>query len=140
MPCLIKNIKAQVIAEYSIVLSIAILAVVSMMFFIKRGLQARVNDARAYMIHTLDSEVDFAHNGIWGGSQPEGLPAHLYEYEPYYQNQQSLVTRDGSEKDIYRGAAGESDYTRKSNTTVQTNRYQAPAKNDFWNGWNPGST
>jgi len=130
----IKKYNAQTISEYSIVLSIAILAVVSMMIFIQRGLQGRIRDARSYVSMKLDDEVDSARLERTGGAVAIGLPPVLYEYEPYYQKRGSVVERKAEDKADFAGAQGTYTKIVNSTTTMQSTSEEAPAENDFWWG------
>ncbi len=64
--------------EYVVVIFIAIGAIITMSIFVQRTLQARIRGARHYMI----KEAAVAHGNFI-----------RYEYEPYYGNVQSEVSR-----------------------------------------------
>ncbi|MDP8265722.1 MAG: hypothetical protein P9M07_02115 [Candidatus Aceula meridiana] len=130
-----KNIKAQVISEFSMVLGIAILAVVSMMVFVQRGLQGRIRDAREYVSVTLDSEADAARLQRTGGAVPAGsFPDVLYGYEPYYQKKGAVVERDANQMTDFSGTQGTHKKSINSRTSMQSVSEEAPAENDFWWG------
>jgi len=61
--------------EYVVVIFLVVTAISTMMIFIRRGMQARIHDARDYMVN----EVRERTRGQFAGN--------LYrEYEPYYVN------------------------------------------------------
>ncbi len=73
---LLKNKKAQQTAEYALLISLVIAAVVAMQTYAQRTLQSRIRGAANYMV-TETSEL--------GSSQ---------QYEPYYLDQEYDVTKD----------------------------------------------
>ncbi len=92
--------KAQSLGEYTVTISLVILAIMSMTYFMQRGFAARMNDARGYMLTALDDDIKYIHEKR-GGTAYEGIRA---EYEPYYvartsetmSNAQSNVLIEGS--------------------------------------------
>ena len=80
----IRDRKAQaVMGEYMIVIFLVLAALIAMTIYFKRAVQARIHDARDYMV----SEVRTRTQGEFDGN--------LYkEYEPYYSNVAASVTRD----------------------------------------------
>ncbi len=75
---LLKNKKAQQTAEYALLISLVIAAVVAMQTYAQRTLQSRIKGAGNYLVEKT-SEL--------GTSQ---------QYEPYYLDQEYDVTRDDS--------------------------------------------
>jgi hypothetical protein len=80
----LKNRRAQaVMGEYMVVIFLVLAVIVAMAIYFKRAVQARIHDARDYMV----SEVRTRTRGDFNGN--------LYkEYEPYYSNVAALVARD----------------------------------------------
>lgn len=79
----LKKIKGQSTAEYAVVLSLVIAAVIGMQIYVKRGLQARVKAGTDSFIHAGENFVF---------EPPTGEPlltsttyTALRQYEPYYQ-------------------------------------------------------
>jgi hypothetical protein len=79
----LKNTKAQaMMGEYAVVIALAMAVLMTMGVFVRRAIQARIHDARDYMV----SEVRNRTLGLFNGN--------LYkEYEPYYINTAAEVTR-----------------------------------------------
>lgn len=73
---LLKNKKAQQTAEYALLISLVIAAVVAMQTYAQRSLQSRIKGAGNYLV-TETSEL--------GSSE---------QYEPYYLDQEYDVTKD----------------------------------------------
>lgn len=71
-----KRFKAQSLSEYTIFLAIALIAIVAMNVYVKRGLQGRYADVTDSAIRAVSAEA-----GRAVGSQ----------YEPYYVNSQTTV-------------------------------------------------
>jgi len=93
---LLKNKKAQQTAEYALLISLVIAAVVAMQTYAQRSLQARIKAAGNYLAHET-SEL---------GDTTE-------QYEPYYLDQEYDVTRDDvtTEKHVAgKGTAGTRGY------------------------------
>jgi len=91
------NNKGQsVLSEHVMIIFVVIAALVAMTTYVQRELQARMHDARNYMINSvINSEVcDASCVQATGGNI-------LYEYEPYYSKGFSVTKQD--EKD-YQGS------------------------------------
>lgn len=73
---LIRNKKAQQTAEYALLISLVVAAVIAMQTYAQRSLQAKIRDASRYMTRQ-SSEM--------GGTN---------QYEPYYLESTYQVTRD----------------------------------------------
>lgn len=78
---LLKNKKAQQTAEYALLISLVIAAVVAMQTYAQRSLQGRIRGASNYMV-TRTSEL-----------------GETLQYEPYYLDQAYDVTRDDITED-----------------------------------------
>lgn len=80
----LKNRKAQaVMGEFMVVIFFVLAATVGMSIFFKRAVQARIHDARNYMVN----EVRIRTEGEFDGDL-------YYEYEPYYSNVAAFVFKD----------------------------------------------
>lgn len=128
---LLRKFKAQSVGEYTIMISIAILAIVGMTYFIQRLFSARINDARGYMLQTLDAEIKNVHISR-GGKAYKGV---LAEYEPYYQNKVSDI-EPSSQENIYISASKGKlpgwiyTATTRSNTLMNSVSTEFPARDD----------
>lgn len=80
----LKNRRAQaVMGEYMLVIFLVLAVIVGMTIYFKRAVQARIHDARDYMVREVRTRTE----GEFGGN--------LYkEYEPYYSNVMAFVIRD----------------------------------------------
>jgi Flp pilus assembly pilin Flp len=76
---LLKNKKAQNTAEYALLISLVVAAIIAMQTYAQRSLQARIRDAGNYLVQ-----------------QTTALGATA-QYEPYYLLTNYQVTRDSSE-------------------------------------------
>ena len=91
------NTKGQsVLAEHVMVFFVVIAAIVAMTHFVQRGLEARIHDARNFMIDTVTNSGACDANCLaaTGGNQIG------YEYEPYYSQMIALVQKN---EDDFRG-------------------------------------
>lgn len=123
---ILRKFRAQSVGEYTIMISIAILAIVGMTYFIQRLFSARINDARGYMLKTLDPEIKNVHVSR-GGKAYTGI---LAEYEPYYQHKVSDVQPTSQENILINGPMGI--YTAKTRTSTLMNSVstEQPAHDD----------
>ena len=72
--------------EYTMLFFLVVGTITGMSIFFKRGVQARMRDARNFMFLTVQNRAQNYYDG------------NLYaEYEPYYANTQSLVRRSESD-------------------------------------------
>ncbi len=86
----LKNQCAQaVMGEYVLVIFLALAVVVSMSVYFKRAVQARIHDARDYMV----GEVRERTAGEFEGNL-------FKEYEPYYTNISSVTTADADHTEV----------------------------------------
>ena len=80
-----KNKKAQNTAEYAILISLVVAAIVAMQVFVQRGFQGRLRDAvQGYLVTQT--------NGLGGQDSAQ--------YEPYYLSSNYQVTRAESEAQL----------------------------------------
>jgi len=111
------NKKAQSTAEYVIVLGLVVGAIIAMQTYVKRGLQARVQEA-----------TDFKHDPE-AATRTGGSIFKTGQYEPYYLHSDFNTTRNSTlEEDVEIGGNAEKDVTentkRKGSQTIDdtTNR------------------
>ena len=97
-----KRKNAQFLGEYSVVVTIVVLALIAMMYFIQRRLSAGLNDARGYALLTLDSDIKDVHSARGGAA----YSTVLAEYEPYYSTQYSTRTSSADINVFINGIAG----------------------------------
>ena len=76
-----KKNKAQSTAEYAVVLSLVIAAVIGMQVYIKRGLQAKLKTGTDSL---TSAGSGFTFNAVGGAGSAVTISA-LKQYEPYYQ-------------------------------------------------------
>lgn len=74
---ILKNKKAQQTAEYALLISLVIAAVVAMQTYAQRALQGRIRGASNYMV-----------------TQTSASLGNVVQYEPYYLDQTYDVTRE----------------------------------------------
>jgi hypothetical protein len=87
----ISRLKAQTISEYSIFIVIALLAIVTMNVYVKRGLQGRYVDGADLITSQMSKEI----------AKSGGNSAVPRQYEPYYVQSGSITdipTRKVDEK------------------------------------------
>lgn len=118
----LNNRRAQaVVGEYALVIFLMLGAVVAMTVYFKRGVQARMHDARDYMV----DEVRQRSAGSYDGDLYLG-------YEPYYTNTDATITRDSSSTTNILPGATSGIFKKETNesTTVNVFSETAPPK-DF---------
>ena len=76
---LIKNKKAQQTAEYALLISLVVAAVIAMQTYAQRALQGRIRDAALFMATNTSSAM--------------GLDMTTNQYEPYYLDSDYTVSR-----------------------------------------------
>ena len=109
--------KAQVLGEYALTLFLVVGVMTAMTVYIRRVLQARLFDARKYMINTVKSAPHVGKLKM--------------EYEPYYVDTKSMTDQSIVEQDKLLGG-GHTGIFRKTFddvTNVQTNSTQLPPAN-----------
>lgn len=108
---LIKNKKAQNTAEYALLISLVVAAIIAMQTYAQRALQARIRDASNYL-----------------ATQTNSLGTTL-QYEPYYLTTNYQVTRDATEQQTLGVNVVEVNST--SNRTRDTGGFQMSEYNAF---------
>lgn len=105
-------------AQYVVVFFLAIGSIVTMSTFVQRGIQARIRDTKIYMLDNVKT-----YGNVEG-------PMY-YEYEPYYMNVATTVSRERNEQVNLLGGGATGIYRKQSNvfSASITNSYQAPPKN-----------
>ncbi len=84
---LIKNKKAQQTAEYALLISLVVAAIIAMQTFAQRTIQARIRDASGYL------------------AKQTSAMGQTNQYEPYYLKSQYEIFRDDSTTEVL-GNAG----------------------------------
>ncbi|HOW35289.1 MAG TPA: hypothetical protein PL155_02585 [Candidatus Omnitrophota bacterium] len=126
MPRPIKNRKAQIINEYTVTVALAVTVIMAVTAIVKRSIQARIKDTKDYMITKANDAYVQTRNAT--AQTPARIPK---EYEPYYTQSASDVTRDSTRQlNVYKhpweGFTYEQVY--KDRTAVVTNSIQLPPK------------
>jgi Flp pilus assembly pilin Flp len=96
---LIKNKKAQNVAEYALLISLVVAAVIAMQTYAQRTLQARVRDASQYL-----------------ATQTSALGA-TNQYEPYYLDQDYKIDRSDLSKQVQAQRADNTGLFRKETSS-----------------------
>ena len=129
------NNKGQsIFSEYVMIFFVVIAAAVAMTTFVQRAFEARVHDARNFLISSANSACDANCMQATGGKT---IP---YEYEPYYE--QYLATVQNNEKDFAGTTQGNAQvigakYLKSVNgeaNTISTSDQLAPVCAGFANG------
>ena len=109
--------------EYVVTFFIVIAVVVAMSVYIQRGLQARMHDARNYMVQSARNEISSNADFLAAAGNRVG-----YEYEPYYTVASSIVSRDSTVKTglLEGGLTGIFRKTTNEQTDAQTISVQLP--------------
>ena len=101
-----RNRSGQSMAEYAIVLTVVVGAIIAMQLYVKRGLQGKVKDA-----------TDNVGSGL-------GLPQNTNQYEPYYASSDYNVKQEQKGRDDFRTGGsvyrdtGQEDTTRTGKSTT----------------------
>ena len=105
--------RAQTLSEYSLCLAIALIAIIAMNVYVKRGLQGRYADATDFAISTLRDEA-----GRLGRSQIRIDPGNIAnQYEPDYASSNSDIHAPRGMSQIIRNR-GEATRTPSQDATV----------------------
>lgn len=116
----LKNRKAQaVMGEYVVVIFLAVSVVTGMMFYFQRAIQARIRDAREYMVTEVRARTEGSFEG------------NLYrEYEPYYANTVAIVSRNMNDESRLLGGGSSGIFQKYYNetTSVSSNSETAPPR------------
>lgn len=106
---LLKNKKAQSVAEYVIILGLVVATVVAMQTYVKRGLQGRIKDA-----------VDYVDNG----AAAEGVTFTGGQYEPYYLKSDISSTQTTNESETYTAGVVNRGLTSEETETTGNKVYE----------------
>ena len=101
---LLRNKKAQNVAEYAILIALVIGAIIAIQTFVKRALQARVRDASQYMV---------AGTNFGNGS----VNYDTAQYVPYYEQSETNTTK--YEQQTLTGNASAQGLTLDSSTNAE---------------------
>jgi Flp pilus assembly pilin Flp len=113
---LLRNKKAQQTAEYALLISLVVAAVIAMQTYAQRTIQARIRDAGAYLT-----------------SQTTAL-GDTNQYEPYYLTTDYNVLRDENETEVQTQRADNSGLFQletDSDRTREAGGYQSSAYTEF---------
>ena len=92
---ILKNKRAQQTAEYALLISLVVAAVVAMQTYAQRALQGRIRQGAIYMKNQTDTKFD-----------PTGAASTKLQYAPYYLTSEYQVTKDENTDDFYSKAEG----------------------------------
>ena len=116
---LLKNKKAQNTAEYALLISLVVAAIIAMQTFAQRALQGRIRDAAAgYMVQQT--------NGLGATSQ----------YEPYYLTSNDTVSSSMSETQVL--GNGVSSKLQNDVRTREAGSFSTSSYDNSINGINTG--
>ena len=115
--------KAQIFSEYAILIAIVAASLIAMSLMVKRAVQGRLKDAKDRMMTEVDS-VYRSYHGVTEQT-PENVGS---DYEPYYANTESEVTRYSKDRtQLLLGATtGIARMNFDETTSAQTNSFQLP--------------
>ena len=122
-----KRSKAQVLSTYVTTIFIIISVAVGMTIYLKRGLQARIEDARKFAV----GQVRNFYIGCYYSGETT-IPGNIpLEYEPYYLERATNVARDTNQNEnyIFNGAGGGRSafrHTYNDTTVVNTQQWTKP--------------
>ena len=114
-------------AEYLLIFFLVVAAMSAMSIYFKRLLQARLRDARMYMVNdvmartnVLDSSGNAYYNGVL-----------YYDYEPYYTETDSTIERITNDEDRVLSGIGSGRYQKvvDESTTIDTQSTTLPPRN-----------
>ena len=118
--------QAQALGEYVVIITLAVAAVSTSTVLVKRALQARLKDANEYMLKTVSNA--YQNSRTADEKTPEKLKI---EYEPYYSQTNSIISRDTNDTVTYLPftvASGISTTIYNETTAVNSVSIQAPPK------------
>ena len=118
--------KAQSLGEYTVITSLVVLAIMAMTYFMQRGFAARINDARDYMITTLEPEM--AQVRFSRGWKPDGRMR--VEYEPYYVDKTAHTMLTPETNLLINGEADTYVFRSKTRTAVNSVSMELPPENN----------
>ncbi len=111
---LIRNKKAQQTAEYALLISLVVAAVIAMQTYVQRSIQARIHDASSYLT-----------------SQTSAM-GNTEQYEPYYLETDYDISRDDTTTETHGRRADNTALIKKasvSNRIRAANGYQVSTYN-----------
>jgi len=130
------NNKGQaILSEYVMIFFVVIAALVAMTTFVQRGLEARIHDARNFMINSVVNSGACDANCLKAtGAAGNQIP---YEYEPYYSIMAAGVQKN--QQDTTGATTGNAQvlgaiYTRSSNEATQINSRSTQLQPECANG------
>ncbi len=100
-------------SEYVLMFFIGVTIAVAMTVYFKRAVQARIWDARNYMIKEV-------HNAALAGNATFYTNMHI-EYEPYYGQSNSVVKRTVNDKQTLRPGLSSGIFTQTFNEATEIN-------------------
>jgi len=115
--------RAQSLGEYTVTISLVILAIMAMTYFMQRGFAARINDSRKFMLDTLDTEIRHIH--FLRGGKP--YPRMRTEYEPYYLDKQAETDYDIRTNVFIDGPTDQYHFRTNSETAINMLSRELPA-------------
>lgn len=118
-----QRFRAQSLGEYTVMISLVVLAVMAMTYFIQRGFQARTNDARRYMMDELGPDIRSIHKARTGVDYNGTM-----EYEPYYVNKEVDTGSDGTLTVNMNGPAGTYSSQDQKTTDMKSVSTELPAQ------------
>ena len=123
-----RSIKGQTIMpEYIIAFFLVMTAMVAMTVYVQRALQARIHDARNYMINDAMAGINACGSDCQNASADTFANGQLVkEYEPYYGQTNSIVDHTTTER---KGMTPQNTFKQFSETTmVNSTSAQLPPK------------
>ncbi len=105
-----RNKKGQNLAEYALLISLVVAAVIAMQTYAQRTLQARIRDASQYLV-----------------SQTNGMGNSTTQYEPYYLTSDYGVRKNST--DFENQSAKVVEFGMTSNRIRETGGFQSSAYN-----------
>ena len=110
------NNKGQaILSEYVMIFFVVIAALVALTTFVQRGFEARIHDARNFMINSVTN------SGACDANCLQATGGNIfYEYEPYYSIMAANVQKNQQDTTGATQALG-AVYTGSSNEATQTN-------------------
>jgi len=117
---LMKNKKAQQTAEYALLISLVVAAIIAMQTYAQRTIQARIRDASQYLANST-SEL-----------------GKTVQYEPYYLTTQYETVRDDTTEQVQTISGGRAVFNTLENSVrtrtaggFQMSNYVSPVANEY---------
>lgn len=125
------------LAEYAVTVFLVVATITAMTIYIQRTLQARMRDARHYMVKTVGEECDQVYCGPAAnlgtyqfnvGGLPAGVQRIGDQYEPYYAQVNSIVDNDRARNKRLVASSGSAGiFMDDRQTTTNTSTYSNQA-------------